>query len=830
MIAFCYVVYLHATEKNALFASDISDSVKITTSYLLDDQGQFSADVVTRNLNAFKAVEPEDIPFSLDTIGYWVKFTITNKEFVSQQLTLHIDNTMLTRVNVYQATNGVFNDVKNSVDYHSAFPVLNVEIAELASSEYLLYLETGGPPYIALTWYSDKQFDTKKSQTRLLFGVVIGIFVVMALYNLVIYIAIKDKVYLAYLSYLISSFVVLSSVNGFGYVLFPVTVQNWINSYSLFFHYYLISSLLLFTVFFLKYDEPKGTIYKISTATVVILIAMSFSTQPLSHALQAKIFFSIPPVFYLFSLFLVIKRIKKQFAWAKFYFLSWIPLLIGAAVQPLVLLNHIEYSFLTRNAFLIAVIIEIALMAFALAERMRRHEIDRVNEISYDRVTSIPRKIMLEKAINEKIDSGCKQLSVLVIKPEHIERISLYVNDAMNRALFKRMYKKLAPLFVYNDAVIEIGRNGEKIALIGGKSLGILIDHRKAQQPLETLISSINILVEEAYSIEGLDIPLKSIVGVSHYPEHGAEAYVLLNRAQLAMTDAELSHARWAEFAEHQSDQAGYRLQLAADMNTAIEKDDFELFHQPQIDLKTMRVCGSECLLRWTHQKEGAISPAVFIPIAEDMGLINKLTRWVVKRSFTQHKAILESGYKNHVVSINVSGKDIMSEGFYEFIEQSLEAAELPANRVALELTESATITDNDFALEVIERLSNLGLTISIDDFGTGYSSLAYITKLPFQELKVDRQFVEGVNSDKKRMTIAETTVRMAKGLGLDVVAEGINSQEDEDTLRGFGCDIGQGFYYAKPMPHAEYIAWLGTERYGRGPGPLEGEFIPKAN
>jgi EAL domain-containing protein (putative c-di-GMP-specific phosphodiesterase class I)/GGDEF domain-containing protein len=547
----------------------------------------------------------------------------------------------------------------------------------------------------------------------------------------------------------------------------------------------------------------------------------------LDQITQTKLFFSIQPLFFLFSLFIIFKRLSKDFAWARFYFISWIPFLAGAAIQPLVLLNYIDSTFLTQNAFLFAVMIEITFMAFALAERMRRNDQDRVHSISYHELTNLPRKSMLEAVMNKLQLSGNNDFCVLVIKPEHIEQISLYIDDKANAALFKRLSRRLSSLFIYNDAIESLSSNNEKICFLENNCLAIVVNKNKGTQDLSVLIKSIQQLISETFQIDDLKLPLSAVIGIANYPEHGDANYLLINHALLAVNDAQLVYGRWAYYQSEKSDQTSYLLKLATDLKEAIEKDTLEIYHQPQIDLKTLRVCSSECLIRWNHHNEGFISPVVFIPLAEDLGLINQLTLWVIKRSLVQHQQILVNN--NHMVSINISGKDIAHEHFFTNALTVIEESGIPAEKIILEITESASISHNQQSLELIQKLSDLGFTISIDDFGTGYSSMAQISHLPFQELKVDRLFVENVNDDHKRKTIAEATVKMAKGLGLEVVAEGINSQADEDTLRSFGCDIGQGFYYAKPMPIDDYLDWLVLQNKGRTQKrvDLDGEFIP---
>ncbi|MCO4799614.1 MAG: EAL domain-containing protein, partial [Colwelliaceae bacterium] len=584
---------------------------------------------------------------------------------------------------------------------------------------------------------------------------------------------------------------------------------------------------LLFTLFFLRYNQQKNKTYKFGLYLTSTMIICSIFSLSLDTITQTKLFFSIQPIVYLFALFMIFRRINRDFAWTKFYLLSWLPLLIGAAVQPLVLLNYLDYSFITRNAFLFAVMAELTLMAFALAERMKRNEKDRLTDIAYHITSGLPRKSNIESFINHLIVQKNNNFSVVVIKPEHIEKVALYIDDAMLTELFQRLFKKLSSLFQFNDNIFSLTDNHEKLCFINNNSLMIVINNKANHQSLEELITSIQKIVSENFQIQTLKLPLSSVIGIANFPEHGAKSHQLINHALLAINNAETVHQKWSYYEQETTNENSYLLKLTSELKSALENDQLEVFHQAQVDLRTLRICSSECLIRWQHPTQGFIPPTVFIPIAEDMGLINQLTLWVIKKSL-QQQLILSSEYKfNHMVSINISGKDIASQHFFSKVIDIIEDSTIPADKLIFELTESASFTYNEQSLDLLEKLVDLGITISIDDFGTGYSSMSQVSNLPFQELKVDREFVENVNDDKKRKIIAEATVKMAKGLGLEVVAEGINSQEDENTLRDFGCDIGQGYFYAKPMQFDDYISWLENLDNGRIKQPVQGEFIP---
>jgi len=821
-----------------LSLSHDSPKVRSEFSFYVDHNNNFDINTLFKTKESESVFTPSlanDIPYDLGHQSYWVKINITNNTTKKQDLVLHADNSMLEYFNVY-SINSKLNNTQlisqqktniNQAKILDLFPHIEFSLLKNSSIQLITHVKSHGPPNVPLILYDRKQFEKRIDYTQIIYGIFIGIILLMSAYNFVLYFAIKDKVYLVYIGYLLSAFIVLAGVTGYGYLIFSKEVQYLIHEYVMIAHFFLVFFLLLFSLYFLRYDRLKNKMYKMGMMICVILAALSLYSIYLDKIIQAKLFFSIQPIFILFSLFIIFRRLSKDFSWARFYFISWVPFLAGASIQPLVLLNYVDSTFLTRNAFLFAIMIEVTFMAFALAERMRRNDQDRIHGISYHDLNDLPRKSMLEDAMTKLQTSGQNNFSILVIKPEHIEQISLYIDDKANAALFKRLSQRLSSLFIHNDAIVTLASKNEKISFLQNNCLAIIVNNNKNQQELPILVKSIQQLISETFQINELKLPLSAAVGIANYPEHGEANYLLINNALLAVNDAQLLYGRWAYYQSEKSDQTSHLLTLAADLKEAIEQDTLEIYHQPQIDLKTLRVCSSECLIRWNHKIEGFISPEVFIPLAEDLGLINQLTLWVIKRSLMQHQQILTK--HNHMVSINISGKDIAYEHFFNNALTIIEESEIPAEKIILELTESASISHNKQSLDLIQKFRDLGFTISIDDFGTGYSSMAQISHLPFQELKVDRQFVENVNDDKKRKTIAEATVKMAKGLGLEVVAEGINSQEDEDTLRSFGCDIGQGYYYAKPMPIDDYLDWLALQNNGRTQKrvDLDGEFIP---
>ena len=222
---------------------------------------------------------------------------------------------------------------------------------------------------------------------------------------------------------------------------------------------------------------------------------------------------------------------------------------------------------------------------------------------------------------------------------------------------------------------------------------------------------------------------------------------------------------------------------------------------------------GSEALLRWTHPEKGFIPPDTFIQLAEDTGVINELTLWVIDKACQQLEQLIQEGHKQHNVSVNISGQDIAEKNFLDNIRSIVNRYDIPLNCLTFELTESVMVNDFHHLSQVMQALSEMGIQVAIDDYGTGYSSLFYISQLPFNELKIDKSFVINLDHSERNLTIVRTTIEMAKSLGLKLVAEGIENQQIEDVLKQHDCHIVQGYYYQKPIAFSQYLNWLNEER-----------------
>jgi EAL domain-containing protein (putative c-di-GMP-specific phosphodiesterase class I) len=325
-----------------------------------------------------------------------------------------------------------------------------------------------------------------------------------------------------------------------------------------------------------------------------------------------------------------------------------------------------------------------------------------------------------------------------------------------------------------------------------------------AQKILKTL--------EEPIVVDGQSMDLNASIGIARFPEHGEDANALLRAADVAMYNAKRNQGGFAVYDSSHDERRQEFLTLLSELRRAVETNQLVLHYQPKVSLADNRVTAVEALVRWQHPERGFVPPQNFIPFAEQTGYISAITEWVLRRATQQcgewHRAGLDIR-----VSINVSARDLrQEETLVRLAEEALAAADVPAGLLCLEITESGLMEDPRGAQSTLRKLRELGIAASIDDYGTGYSSLSYIKQLAVNELKIDRTFVSGMEADHSNAAIVRSTIELGHNLGLTVAAEGVETDHEAAVLRRYGCDLAQGYHFARPMPAEVFIAWLAKQ------------------
>jgi len=358
-------------------------------------------------------------------------------------------------------------------------------------------------------------------------------------------------------------------------------------------------------------------------------------------------------------------------------------------------------------------------------------------------------------------------------------------------------------------------RSSDTLARIGDDQFALLMPTGADRQGAIATAQKLNETLAIPFEVGNRSITIGTTVGIALYPNHGSTADQTLRAACNALAAAKREASPLSFPPEERGRDPSTPPSLVHELRRAVQRREFVFNYQPVIDLETRRVCGVEALIRWRHPDRGLIAPDTFIPLAEQIGLIDAITFWELDEAFAQISAWQERGI-DLPVSINLSALSIRNPRLVPAIEERLGRWRLAARSLTLEVTESAIIQDAAIAAETLRRLHGIGIGVAIDDFGTGYTSLSYLRKLPFDRIKIDKSFILGMRQSNDDAIIVRTIVELSRSLGLQVVAEGVEDNETLQTLTAMGCGQAQGFHMGRPMPASALEDWLATSPFGR--------------
>jgi len=416
----------------------------------------------------------------------------------------------------------------------------------------------------------------------------------------------------------------------------------------------------------------------------------------------------------------------------------------------------------------------------------------------FDTLTGLPNRHLFRDRLMQTMaqaQRGDWPMAVLFID---LDRFKL-VNDSLGHAAGDKLLQ---------EAAARLGkclRSGDTVGRLGGDEFGaILADLR---DPADTALVAQKIIdaLAQPFTIEGQEAFISASIGITLYPEDSADAGALIMNADTAMYRAkEQGRSNYQYFMREMNERSLQRVQLDGALRRALERNEFRLYYQPKADLATGRICGIEALLRWQHPERGLVSPAEFIPVLEDTGMIVPVGEWVLRTACEQARAWQDAGLTVPVISVNLSARQFQQKNLDATVRGILEQTGIDPGMVELEITESLLMHDPEGAEKILHSLKESGVKLSVDDFGTGYSSLGYLKRFPLDTLKIDRTFVRDItaNSDDAMLTLA--IISLAHNLRLNVIAEGVETEAQVDFLALHACDQIQGFYFCRPAPAEE--------------------------
>lgn len=464
---------------------------------------------------------------------------------------------------------------------------------------------------------------------------------------------------------------------------------------------------------------------------------------------------------------------------------------------------------------------------FSDITRLKQSEARMEHLAHYDALTNLPNRLLLKSRFEHALERAKRQpdekVGVLFMDLDHFK----VVNDSLGHMLGDELLRQVA------RRLKACVREDDTIARLGGDEFVILLEGVKQLSDLSTIAQNIIEEIKRPYFLkenhkltdpqtihdsqetdysqeirspkETYEAVIGTSIGITVYPDDSDDIEKLFTFADTAMYKAKHNGRNtYAFYTESITQKADQRFKLSSQLSKAIEQNELELFYQPQIDMTSLKIIGAEALIRWNHPKEGLLAPFAFIEIAEETGIIHEISKWVIAQGCRQLKKWQDKGHQLNL-ALNISPRDFRYDDFYDQVKLNIQSSGINPQNLELELTENGLMETNGNIRELLLQLKSLNISLAVDDFGTGHSSIAYLKHFPVDKLKIDRSFIKDIDKDDADMMITETIIDMAKNFNLKVVAEGVETENQQNLLNKLNCDIVQGYFYSKPLPLKQF-------------------------
>ena len=477
-----------------------------------------------------------------------------------------------------------------------------------------------------------------------------------------------------------------------------------------------------------------------------------------------------------------------------------IPVVLNDDLKGVLLLGFSKQFDMTRNS--LQRVVDLA-GRFAVALSSVEREEALYRQAHFDLLTGLPNRQLLKDRLTQYLSTARMDNhsgAILFLDLDRFKEINDVFGHSVGDQLLAQASKRIVSEVRERDTVSRLG--GDEFVVILPNVRNDSIVRNTAERLLERLC--------EAFTISGTDHYLSASIGVAMFPEDGATVETLLKNADAAMYRAkDAGRSRFEFYSRRLNAESRRKIGIERDLRSAFHNGDLDLHYQPQFDISSGNLSGAEALLRWTHVDQGPVSPAEFIPLAEDSELIVDIGSWVLEKACKDLCVILDRGLHPGPVSINVSGRQLADNSFARAVMDPIRRFGIHPGYIQLEVTETTVAQNRDKAVALLKSLRDQGVRIAIDDFGTGYSSLSYLEQMPFDVIKIDKSFIDRIGSSVTSDNICRTIIKMAEQLGKKSIAEGVENQHQLDFLRINGCDYVQGFYYSKALANDEFLSFM---------------------
>lgn len=429
----------------------------------------------------------------------------------------------------------------------------------------------------------------------------------------------------------------------------------------------------------------------------------------------------------------------------------------------------------------------------------------------YDGLTGLANRMLFQDKLSHEIQAAKRnkeKLALLYLDLDQFKNVNDTFGHHFGDLLLKKISEVLKKCIRGSDIASRLGDSSQDtvIARLGGDEFTVLLTDIKQPEYAALVARRILRATSNYLTLEGHEIAITTSIGISIYPLDGTDSDILLKNADTAMYHAKnKGRNNYQFFVKELNIAAVERFNLERDISKAIERNDFSLYYQPKVNLKSLKITGAEALIRWKHSQRGMVSPGVFIPIAEESGLINIIDQWVFTSACSQWKLWIDEKLTPGILAVNLSGRHFGQENLIKSIEQNLNEIEIPPEDIEIEITENILMNNTESTVATLNRIRKLGIFIALDDFGTGYSSLSYLSSFQVNTIKIDRSFVTGCVENRSNLIIIKAIIAIGHSLGMKIVAEGIETAEELALLQHLGVDEAQGYYFSPPIPAVDF-------------------------
>lgn len=433
----------------------------------------------------------------------------------------------------------------------------------------------------------------------------------------------------------------------------------------------------------------------------------------------------------------------------------------------------------------------------------KRAEKELLRQSQFDPLTNLPNRLLCTDRLAQIIKNAHRHKRMSAVMFLDLDNFK-QINDTQGHITGDTVLVEVA------DILKDLTREGDTVGRWGGDEFVVLLPEVENESELEILSERILDALAKPIVVSGREYNITASLGISCYPTDGKQADVLLSNADAAMFSAKAAGKHTFHFFEEKmNSNAQARMEMEDELVHAIERNELQLVFQPLVDIATNRIVGAEALLRWNNKKLGNVRPDIFIPVAEDTGLIEPIGRWVLQHACLAKRQWIDRGYSDISLAVNISSKQLRHPGFLDFVEENIRQYNINPKLLDFEITETLLLDNNVENNKVLYSLRKAGINISLDDFGTGYSSLNYLKNFPFSIVKIDRSFVKDIPEKQDDAALCKAIIAMADSLGLNVIAEGVETQAQLDFLRDSGVSLVQGYYFSPPVPREDFLALL---------------------